>query len=409
MKLVDHTFDVPLDHDRPDGERITVCAREVTTDPTRPWLLFLNGGPGLPAPRPLGNEGWLLRALREYRVLLLDQRGTGRSTPVTRTVALARGADYLAHFRADSIVRDAELVRRSLVGDEPWTVLGQSFGGFCTVTYLSFAPAGLRAAMVTGGLPGVETDAVGAYRALYPVVAAKNVAHYRAHPADVEQARRVASVLLSQDVRLPGGRRLTVEAFQSAGNLLGGRDGSASLHYLLENPFEGDRLSDAFLLATQEALSWVSAANPLYLLLHEPTYAQGAGATAWAAQRVRAEFPAFDARLSLSGEAPVYFTGEMIYPWMFDDDPLLAPLRPVADAVADRSRWPALHDVDRLRRNEVPVAAAVYDTDMYVNRDLSLRTASLIAGLRLWHTADHQHDGLRVSDGAVLSHLLTLL
>ena len=409
MRLTDHTVDVPPDHDRPGGERISVYAREVTADPSLPWLLFLGGGPGFPAPRPLGHEGWLLRALADYRVLLLDQRGTGRSTPVTRAVALSRGADYLAHFRADSIVRDAELVRRSLTGGEPWTALGQSFGGFCTMTYLSFAPSGLRAALVTGGLPGVETDAVDAYRALYPVVAAKNVEHYRAYPADVEHARRVASALLAEEVLLPNGRRLTVEAFQSVGNLLGGRDGSAKLHYLLESPFEGRRLSDAFLLATQEALAWATPANPLYYLLHEPTYAQGAGATGWAAQRVRAEFPAFDARRSLAGDAPVYFTGEMIYPWMFDDDPMMAPLRPVADAIADRPRWPALYDVDRLRRNEVPVAAAVYDTDMYVPRDLSLRTAGLVGDLRLWHTADHQHDGLRVSDGAVLSHLLTLL
>ncbi|MBB4905633.1 hypothetical protein [Actinophytocola algeriensis] len=46
---------------------------------------------------------------------------------------------------------------------------------------------------------------------------------------------------------------------------------------------------------------------------------------------------------------------------------------------------------------------------MYVNRDLSLRTASLIGGARVWHTADHQHDGLRVSDGEVMSRLLELL
>lgn len=403
MKFADHTFDVPLDHDRPDGERITVYAREVTADPARPWLLFLGGGPGFPAPRPLGDEGWLLRALRDYRVLLLDQRGTGRSTPVTARVALARGAEYLTHFRADSIVRDAELIRARVTGGEPWTVLGQSFGGFCTVSYLSLAPSGLRAALVTGGLPGVETDAVDAYRALYPVVAEKNRAHYAAYPSDVAQAARVADHLRSHDVRLPTGRRLTVAAFQSLGNLLGGRNGSARLHYLLESPFDGDGLSDAFLLAVTAELSWASAANPLYLLLHEATYAQGAGATEWAAHRVRPEFPEFDV------DSPVYFTGEMIYPWMLADDPLLAPLLPVAEELAARPRWPRLYDVDRLRANEVPVAAAVYDTDMYVHRDLSLRTASLIGGIDVWHTPDHQHDGLRVSNGAVMSHLLEML
>jgi pimeloyl-ACP methyl ester carboxylesterase len=402
VRFVDHTFDLPLDHARQDGERITVYAREVTADPALPWLLFLGGGPGFPAPRPLGGEGWLLRALRDYRVLLLDQRGTGRSTPVTRRVALERGAEYLTHFRADSIVRDAEAIRLRL-GGSPWTVLGQSFGGFCTVAYLSFAPEGLAAALVTGGLPGVETDAVGAYRALYPVVAAKNEAHYASYPSDVAQARRVASYLRAHDVVLPTGRRFTAEAFQSLGNLLGGRDGSARLHYLLESPFDGSVLSDAFLEEAAAALSWASAANPLYYLLHEATYAQGPGATGWAAQRVRAEFPQFAAT------DPVYFTGEMIYPWMLDDDPLMAPLRGVADELANRPEWPVLYDVDRLRANEVPVAAAVYDTDMYVNRDLSLHTASLINGARVWHTPDHQHDGLRVSDGEVMSRLLELL
>jgi pimeloyl-ACP methyl ester carboxylesterase len=409
MRFTDHTFDLPLDHDRPGGERITVYAREVTADPALPWLLFLGGGPGFPAPRPIGDEGWLRRALADYRVLLLDQRGTGRSTPVSRAVAMARGAEYLTHFRADSIVRDAEAIRATVTGGAPWTVLGQSFGGFCTVTYLSFFPEGLRAALTTGGLPGTWADAVGAYRTLYPVVAAKNRAHYLAHPGDVERARRVAEHLLSTDVRLPNGRRFTVEAFQATGNMLGGRGGSRKLHYLLESPFEGVSLSDQFLQSAQEAASWATAATPLYYLLHEPTYAQGRGETSWAAQRVRREFPAFDARRSLSRGNPVYFTGEMIYPWMYDDDPLMAPLRPLADELATRREWPPLYDVDRLRANTVPVAAAVYDTDMYVSRELSLQTATLIGNLRLWHTADHQHDGLRVSNGAVLSHLLSLL
>ena len=38
-------------------------------------------------------------------------------------------ADYLTHFRADSIVRDAEAIRLNL-GVEKWSILGQSFGGF---------------------------------------------------------------------------------------------------------------------------------------------------------------------------------------------------------------------------------------------------------------------------------------
>ena len=51
------------------------------------------------------------RALADYRVLLLDQRGTGRSTPVGPDIpgdTPEEQAAYLTHFRADSIVRDAE-------------------------------------------------------------------------------------------------------------------------------------------------------------------------------------------------------------------------------------------------------------------------------------------------------------
>lgn len=48
--------------------------------------------------------------------------------------------------RADSIVRDAEIVRQALVPGNNnggrWSLLGQSFGGFCALTYLSFAPQG---------------------------------------------------------------------------------------------------------------------------------------------------------------------------------------------------------------------------------------------------------------------------
>jgi len=51
-------------------------------------------------------------------------------------------AEYLRHFRADNIVRDCEALRKFLTADYPdeqkkWSVIGQSFGGFCAVTYLS--------------------------------------------------------------------------------------------------------------------------------------------------------------------------------------------------------------------------------------------------------------------------------
>ena len=411
--LTDHVFGVPLDHGRPDGEQIEVYAREVVAidkaDADLPWLLFLQGGPGFGAPRPAGRESWLDRALNDYRVLLLDQRGTGRSSPVNRQTLARFGpkaqADHLTRFRADSIVLDAELIRRELTGGVPWSVLGQSFGGMCAVTYLSFAPHGLREAFITGGLPGLTVTADDIYRHTYRTVIGKNAAHYERYPGDVEQAQRVASYLATHDVRRPDGGPLPVEAFQSAGAMLGRSDGSHALHYLLEDPFTDDEtsLSDAFLYAVMGELSF--AAGPLYALLHEPCYAQGL-ATRWAAQRIRAEFGEFDPDQAIAGTAPLYFTGEMIYPWMIDADPVLRPLREAAGILAERDDWPPLYDPTRLAANDVPAAAAVYYDDMYVDREFSMQTAQAIRGLRAWVTSEYSHDGLRVSDGAVLDRLI---
>jgi pimeloyl-ACP methyl ester carboxylesterase len=343
-------------------------------------------------------------------VLLLDQRGTGRSTPASRlTLAKLAGpqaqADYLALFRADNIVRDAERIRRQLTGGAPWSVLGQSFGGFCTVTYLSLAPEGIREAFITGGLPGLDVTADDVYRVAYPRVAAKVTEHYENYPDDVGRARDIARYLARHEARLPAGMPLTVENFQSLGRMLGMSTGHPELHYLLEDAFSAGELTDTFLYQAEHHLTF--AASPLYAVLHEACYAQGE-ATGWSAQRVRAEFPAFDPAVAVDGDDPLTFTGEMIYPWMTEQDPALRPLREAADRLAARDGWPLLYDPIRLGANEVPAAAAIYFGDMYVDRDDSLRTAVTIAGLRPWVTSEYEHDGVRASEGKVLDRLIAL-
>ena len=77
-----------------------------------------------------------------------------------------------------------------------------------------------------------------------------------------------------------------------------------------------------------------------------------------------------------------------------------------AGILAERDDWPPLYDPTRLAANEVPVAAAVYYNDMYVDRELSMQTAQAIRGLQAWVTSEYEHDGLRVSNGAVLDRLI---
>ncbi|MER6517570.1 alpha/beta fold hydrolase [Streptomyces sp. NPDC001553] len=419
--VTDHHFTVPLDHTRPHGEQVELYAREVVAtgkDPeTLPWLLYLEGGPGFGARRFIGRQAWLERALTEYRVLLLDQRGTGRSGPLNRQTLPLRGtpaeqAAHLAHFRADSIVRDCEAIRPGLTAGAPWTVLGQSFGGFCVTHYLSTAPQGLTAALITGGLPSLDATADEVYEAAYPRVARKNRAHYARYPMDVERARRIAAALVERPVELPGGYRLTPEAFQSLGLLLGTGDGSHQLHHLLEDAFvptlDGPALSDAFLEAVHGHLSF--AGHPLYALIHEAIYAQDPAApTGWAAERARAAHPLFDAATTLAGDEPLLFSGETIHPWHFTVDPALAPLRETAELLAARTGWEPLYDPVRLAANEVPVAALVYHDDMYVDTTHSLRTARAIRGLRTWVTDEFEHDGLRAGGPRVLDLLLALV
>ncbi|MFD6427061.1 alpha/beta fold hydrolase [Streptomyces sp. NPDC060198] len=415
LVCTDHSLDVPLDHDAPGGPRIEVFAREVTAAGREhedlPRLLWLQGGPGGRAERPNAAGAWLRRALDDYRVVLLDQRGTGRSTPADRTTLARFGEDsaaaagYLAHFRADSIVRDAELLRRRLQGDEPWSVLGQSFGGFATLTYLGLAPEGIAQAYITGGLPTLTGHADDVYRAAYARVLAHNERFFARYPADQRIADAVAAHLAEHDVRMPTGERLTVRRFQTLGIMFGTSAKFDSLHYLLETAFtqgvKGPALTDTFLRGVDAAVSF--AERPLYAALHEPIYAQGCRATDWSAHRVRREFPAFDA----GAQGPLRFTGEMVYPWQFDEDPALVPLREAAGHLAARADWPALYDLDRLAANTVPVVAAVYQDDMYVDREQSLATAAAVRGLRTWVTPTYAHDGVR-ADRAVLDRLIAM-
>lgn len=415
LVVTDHTFAVPLDHAAPDGEQIEVFAREVRAPrgEDKPWLVFLQGGPGFGSPRPAGpGDGWIGRAVRDFRVLLLDQRGTARSTPANRQTLPERGdaarqADYLAHFRADAIVRDCELIRREFAGDEPWTVLGQSFGGFCATTYLSLAPEGLRRVLICGGLPSLTAHADDVYRAAYPRMQRKSEGFYARYPQDVERVRRIAAYVAEREVVLPGGMLFTPEVFQSLGLMLGMGDGFDRFHYLLEAAFVAvggkPELSDAFLEDAQKALSF--AEHPLYALVHEAIYGQDERPTAWSAERVRSEFPQFDHAAALAGDGPVLLTGETIHPWHFRTDPALRPLADVAEALAARTGWPRLYDADVLAGNTVPAAAVVYAEDLYVDADHSSQTALGIKGLRRWITNEYEHDGLRASGETVFERL----
>ena len=119
LVLTEHEFAVPLDHAAPtaSASRSSRARSPIPTAATGRSCVYLQGGPGFEAPRPTRHPsapGWLDRALRglpradarpaRHRPLDAGRRAARPARP-------AEQAEYLAHFRADSIVRDAEWIR----------------------------------------------------------------------------------------------------------------------------------------------------------------------------------------------------------------------------------------------------------------------------------------------------------
>jgi pimeloyl-ACP methyl ester carboxylesterase len=394
---IEREHSVPLVHGDPARGTISVFTRELAAPDgvDRPYLVFLQGGPGFEAARPTSPpSGWMARALADFRVLLLDQRGTGRSTPVGSVIpggSPAEQAEYLTHFRADAIVRDLERIRAEL-GVDRWSLLGQSFGGFTSLTYLSLAPEGLREVLITGGLSPITNRPVDEiYAATWARVREANQRYHARYPGDLDRLRTILRRLDEEDIRLPNGDRLTSRRFRQTGMWLGDSAGLERLHHLLELPFG----SAAFLMDAQMASAWER--NPIYATLHESSYADG-GATRWSAHRLAPEE-------AITGDL---LGAEHVFPWMWDDYAGLRAHREAAEILAGHA-WPRLYDADRLARNEVPVAATVYIDDVYVERSFAEETVRGVRGLRAWITNEYAHNGLRADGERILGRLLDMV
>ncbi len=397
-----------------------------------PLLIYLQGGPGGEGPRPITPEsdGWIAEAVKRFRVILPDQRGTGRSSRVSgktmariKAAAEAQGAeparaqaDFLKRFLAPSIVRDFEYLRLVAFEGRPWVTLGQSYGGFLTLSYLSSYPTGIGAAFTAGGIPHVPADADEVYAHTFPRMERKTRAYYDRYPGDATRVAAVADRVAAGGVTLPDGSPLTVRRLQLLGSDFGMKPSFERMHWLFDHAFEegdgtpeaalaaagGDpssiELSDGFLQAVLERTN--TARNPLYWTLQELIYADGTSRPAdWAAERAWRELPGFAV-----DERPLLFTGEACFPWMFAECPELKPFAAAVETLMSDTEFDRVYDLARLAQNEVPLDAAVYFDDMYVDAALQLDTLERVGASHAWVTNEFEHDGLH--GDRVFKHLL---
>lgn len=485
-------------------------------------ILYLQGGPGFGAPTPIvgmsfakGGGSWGSAALDRYsKVVLMDQRGTGNSSPLTKQTlerrfpglfamdstaeteysehkdhvelmsslensnaegfqafhdSLEEATSFMSRFRADSIVRDAELIKNVLmyspsVDDEdddddsenaiaqpnPWGCsLGQSFGGFCTMTYLSQIKNPPKIALLTGGVaPIMAHSPVDVYTALWKKVRERNHRYYEMYPGDVAVVKTIVRKLLESEAegaspRLPSGGKLTARRFLQLGMMLGGGPSSfASMHSLLSSAFlqplssKDDALvfSRGFLKAVDNQQSFDE--HPIYFWLHESIYAdsnnkgeRGLGdnavgdATSWSANSAyqgKVSQRSFGMEYDYANtcqekvDLPVLFFGEMVFPWMTEDYAELGGLgcTALAHALANKNDWGPLYDAPQMRtvlgEGRTRSAAAIYYDDIYVDFDYAMQATARGGPLekcKVYISNEYQHSGLR-DDGAVIFNKL---
>ncbi|MGZ3478776.1 MAG: alpha/beta fold hydrolase [Myxococcaceae bacterium] len=127
------------------------------TAPGRP-LLIVNGGPGF-------DHGYLLLSpvwdeiAKGRRVVMYDQRGTGRSTPVKPGTPLTL-ADQLA---------DLEAIRKNL-GAQEVDLLGHSYGGALVMAYTARFPDRVKRLLIVDSAAPKWSETVFLFSQVYPDV-----------------------------------------------------------------------------------------------------------------------------------------------------------------------------------------------------------------------------------------------
>lgn len=135
-------------------------------------ILFLHGGPGVGCKDSHKNYF----SPKKHRVIFLDQRGSGHSTPY----------GSLKHNNTQKLIDDIEQVRRQL-RIKKWHIEGASWGSTLALTYAIKHPANVKSLVILGVFLGSRAEInwieSGLYKTFYPDV-------YEQHPVQTFRYNR---------------------------------------------------------------------------------------------------------------------------------------------------------------------------------------------------------------------------
>lgn len=93
---------------------------------------------------------------------------------------------------------------------------------------------------------------------------------------------------------------------------------------------------------------------------------------------------------------------------MFEDYASLKAVKDTAQLLAQKSDWPDLYDEEQLAKNEVPVYAAQFYDDLYVDFDYGMETAKKIKGCKVFLTNTMYHNAIRSKPDEVMKELFAM-
>jgi proline iminopeptidase len=193
-----------------------------------------------------------------------------------------------------------------------------------------------------------------------------------------------------------------VKRLQTVGIDLGMAPGLENVHWLIDEAFSSKgRLSDHFLAAVMGLTSYDG--GPLFAVLQESIYGTWPRGDPVGCRARRAEHPAFD-----PAARPLLFTGEMMFPWMFEEIRSLRPFQAGAEALAAREVYLELYDPPAWRPTRFRSRRSSITTTSMSMRAFRWIPAGEVGNLQHWVTNEFEHDGIR-QDGKVFKRLLEMI